>query len=417
MRIIGMDIHRVFAEAVVLDDGEIKRLGRIGMTRDHLEDFARTLLPADHVVVEATGNATAVAEIVAPHVARVAVANPLQVHLIAKAKVKTDAIDARVLAQLYAAGFLPEVWIPDAATLARRRQVTRRTQLVKQRVRLKSIVQSILHANLIPQCPFADLFGGKGRIWLRAQYLPDDEREAAERHVEEYDRLAEALKGVERDIARAALADPNVTRLMTIPGVDMVVAVGLMAAIGRVDRFARPDKLVAYIGLNPSVHQSGDGPAYHGRITKRGRSNARHLLVEAAWQTVRSPGPLHAFYERVRAKRGNHIAAVAVARKLAVIIWHLLTKEEDYSLVRPSLHARKIRDLELRAGHPPRRGQKGASYDYNIPQRRRDERNRAQQAEGAYRGMTAGWRQTGPRPKLTDATNEERQSKTPRRRA
>ena len=81
-------------------------------------------------------------------------ANPLQVHLISKAKIKTDAIDARVLAQLYAAGFLPEVWIPDAATLARRRQVTRRTQLIRQRVRLKSIVQSILHANLVPQCPF-----------------------------------------------------------------------------------------------------------------------------------------------------------------------------------------------------------------------------------------------------------------------
>jgi transposase len=409
MRIIGMDIHRVFAEAVVVEDGEIKRLGRIGMTRNHLEAFARTLLPTDHVVVEATGNATAVSEILVPHVARVAVANPLQVHLISKAKIKTDAIDARVLAQLYAAGFLPEVWIPDAATLARRRQVTRRTQLVRQRVRLKSIVQSILHANLVPQCPFTDLFGGKGRTWLRAQYLPDDEREAAERNVEEYDRLSEALKGVERDIARAALADPNVTQLMTIPGIDMIVAVGLMAAIGKIERFDSPDRLVAYIGLNPSVHQSGNGLAYHGRITKRGRSNARHLLVEAAWQTVRSPGPLHAFYERVRAKRGNHIAAVAVARKLAVIVWHLLTKSEDYSWVRPSLHAKKIRDLELRAGHPPRRGQKGASYDYNTPQRRRDERNRAQQVEGAYRRLTTGWRKKGPRSEPTGATNEERQ--------
>ncbi len=213
---------------------------------------------------------------------------------------------------------------------------------------------------MVPQCPFADLFGGKGRTWLRAQYLPDDEREAVDRHAEECDRLSEALKGVERDIARAALTDPNVKRLMTIPGVDMVVAVGLMAAIGRIDRFDSPDKLTAYIGLNPSVHQSGLGPAYHGRITKRGRSNARYLLVEAAWQTVRGPGPLHAFYERVRGKRGNHIAAVAVARKLAVIIWHLLTKGEDYSWVRPSLHAKKIRDLELRAGHPPRRGQNGS---------------------------------------------------------
>jgi len=83
----------------------------------------------------------------------------------------------------------------------------------------------------------------------------------------------------------------------------MVVAVGMMAAIGRIDRFAAPEKLVAYLGLNPSVRQSGDGRAHHGRITKRGSSRARHLLVEAAWQTVRSPGPMRAFYERVRARR------------------------------------------------------------------------------------------------------------------
>jgi transposase len=162
MRIIGLDIHRVFAEAVALDNGELRRLGRIGMTRNHLEAFARTLCLTDHVVVEATSNATAVTEILAPYVARVAVANPLQVHLIGKAKIKTDAIDARVLAKLYAAGFLPEVWIPDAATLARRRQVTRRTQLVRQRVRLKSIVQSILHANLIPDAHMRTCSAARG---------------------------------------------------------------------------------------------------------------------------------------------------------------------------------------------------------------------------------------------------------------
>jgi transposase len=90
--------------------------------------------------LESTGNTTSVVEILSPHAARVAVANPLQVHLIAKAKTKTDKIDAGVLAKLYGAGFLPEVWTPDEATLARRRQVARRTQLVKHRVRLKAFV-------------------------------------------------------------------------------------------------------------------------------------------------------------------------------------------------------------------------------------------------------------------------------------
>ena len=123
MRIIGRDIHRVFAEAVMLDGGKIIRLGRIGMTREHLESFARTLTHDDHVVVEATGNATAVSEVLAPHVGRVVIANPRQVHLIAKARIKTDVIDATVLARRYASNFLPEVWIPDQRTLALRRQV------------------------------------------------------------------------------------------------------------------------------------------------------------------------------------------------------------------------------------------------------------------------------------------------------
>jgi transposase len=78
---------------------------------------------------------------------------------------------------------------------------------------------------------------------------------------------------------------------------------------------------VSYLGLNPSVRQSGPGPAHHGRITKQGRGHARGMLVEEAWAAARAPGPLRAFFLRVSAKRGQHVAAVATARKLAVLIW------------------------------------------------------------------------------------------------
>ena len=304
MRVIGMDIHRVFAEVVALVDGKVIRLGRVDMRRDRLEAFARsTLTRDDHVVVEATGNAAAVVEVLAPHVGRVVIANPKQVRLIADAKVKTDRIDATVLARLHASGFLPEVWVPDERTQAIRRQVTRRTQLVRQRTRLKNVVQSILHAHLVPPCPHQDLFGGAGRAWLAAQWLPEDERTAVERHVRELDRLGEELRGIERDVARRALDDDVVKRLMTVPGIDMVVAVGLAAAIGDIGRFASPERLVAYLGLNPSVRRSGEGPAHHGRITKQGRGQARGMLVEAAWSAARSPGPLRAFFLRISARR------------------------------------------------------------------------------------------------------------------
>jgi transposase len=156
--------------------------------------LARRLTYDDHVVVEATGNATAVTEVIAPYVRRVVIANPRQVHLIARAKIKTDVIDATVLANLYASNFLPEVWIPDVTTRALRRQVARRNQIVRQRVRLKTITQSILNAHLLPRCPHADLFGSRGRSWLVRQSLPVDEREAVARYLREYDRLSEDLR-------------------------------------------------------------------------------------------------------------------------------------------------------------------------------------------------------------------------------
>ena len=287
MRIIGLDIHRAFAEAVAWDDGKLRRLGRVDMRRELLTAFAEQLSEDDVVVVEATGNAAAVAAVITPHVKKVVIANPKQVRVIAHAKIKTDTIDAGVLAQLYASGFLPEVWIPDEPTQALRRQVTRRNQIVRQRSRLKNIIQSILHGHLIPSCPHADLCGPKGRAWLVDQVVPEDERLAIERHLREFDRLGEDLTVIERDLARSALADEGVKRLMTIPGVDMVVALAMKAAIGEVTRFDEPQKLVSYLGLNPSVRQSGPGPAYHGRITKQGRGHARGMLVEAGHKPAR----------------------------------------------------------------------------------------------------------------------------------
>src|SRR5499433_1525030 len=231
MRIIGLDIHRAFAEAVAWIDGKLSRLGRVIMRREQLEEFAKQLSNSDIVIIEATGNAASVAAVIGPHVSRVVIANPKQVRLIAHAKIKTDKIDAGVLAQLYASGFLPEVWIADEPTQALRRQVTRRNQIVRQRSRLKNIIQSILHSHLIPSCPHADLCGASGRTWLFHQVLPEDERLAVERHLREFDRLGEDLKVIERGLARSALADEGVKRLMTIPGVDMIVALAIVAAI------------------------------------------------------------------------------------------------------------------------------------------------------------------------------------------
>jgi transposase len=392
-RVIGMDIHRTFAEVVFWEDGRLRLYGRVDMTRFGLEGFARRLTKDDEVVVEATGNAMAVVRVLSPYVARVIVANPLQVKAIAHAHIKTDKIDAGVLASLRAAGFLPEVWVPDAETERRRRLVARRNQVVRHRTRVKNEIHAILAAHLVPPCPHAELFNGPGRAWLAKQVLPDDERGAIERHLRELDRLGEDLKVLDRDIGVAVVDDPAVRRLLTIAGMNVTVAAGLVAAVGEISRFSSPQKLVSYFGLHPRVRQSGLGLAQHGRISKIGRAHARALLVEAAWAAAKAPGPLHAFFVRIRARRGHQVAAVATARKMAVLVWHLLTKETDYLWARPALVAHKVRALELQAGRPMKKGNKrGSAHAYNVKALREQEMAIAEQAERAYEQFVGQWR-------------------------
>ena len=118
---------------------------------------------------------------------------------------------------------------------------------------------------------------------------------------------------------------------------------------------------MSYLGLNPRVRQSGNQAASHGRITKQGRAHARGMLVEAAFTAARTPGPLRAFFERVRARRGVQIAIVATARKLVCLCWTMIERGEDYAFARPSLTEKKRRALELRAGLPSRQGRKGTA--------------------------------------------------------
>ena len=395
-RCIGLDVHREFAQVAIWQDGLVMQAGTFATTPEGVREFAAGLGPADEVALEATGNTWAIAAVLASRAGRVVVSNPAKTRAIAEARVKTDKVDAAILAGLLAADYLPSVWMPDAGTSALRRQVLRRAHIVRQRTRLKNQVHATLARNLVPRCPAADLFGIKGRAWLGAQDLPADEHAAVIALLRQLDFHAQELALIDADLARAALEQKDVRRLMTIPGVDATVALSIVAAVGDFTRFRTPDRLVSYLGLNPRVRQSGGQPASHGRITKAGRGHARGMLVEAAWSAAKAPGPLRAFYQRVRARRGMHIAVVATARKLAVLCWHLIIKGEDYAFALPSLIAHKQRKLELRAGAPPARGRKGHAASYSLAAVRAAERDLAAQGEAAYRTMVAAWQPARP---------------------
>jgi hypothetical protein len=182
---------------------------------------------------------------------------------------------------------------------------------------------------------------------------------------------------------------------MSVPGVNVQTAATFMASIGDVRRFSSPAKLVSYLGLDPRVHQSGNTPARHGRISKAGPSEARHMLGEVAWKVMMTPGPMRVFFERVRARRGPQIAATATARKLTVLFWHLLTNTQDYAFARPAMTRNKIRQLELAAGAPPQKGRHGI-VGGKSKKVFETERELSRQAEAAYRRLVNDWQSSRP---------------------
>jgi transposase len=346
MRTVALDVHKRFAEVAVHEAGGVRRLGRIETGR--LRAFAESLGPEDHVVLESTAMTWAIAELLAAHAGRVTVSNPMRTRAIASAKVKTDKIDARVLAQLGAADFLPAVWAPDEATRALRRRIAHRSSLVRQRTRLRNQVHAVLARNLIA-APFTDVFGRGGRRWLAEVPLPAHEREQVDSNLRLHDALDVEIELVERQLAEQALARADVRRLMTIPGVGAITALALVAVIGDATRFPGPRQLVGYLGLDPRVRQSGEKAARHGHISRAGQAHARGLLIEAAHTAIRTPGPLRAFHARLAARRGKQIALCATARKLAALAWHLLSKDEDYRYGAPTITQRKLRKLQRQA--------------------------------------------------------------------
>src|SRR6266536_17857 len=395
VRAFGLDVHRDFCEVAIAEGGEVRSAGRVATRVEALELFAGSLAVTDVVALEATTGADKIVSLLQAQGIRVVVANTRKLASISEAKAKTDRLDARTLARLLEAGLLDRAWTPDERTRTLRRLTNRRERIVRARTRAKNEAHGVLARNLCERPPVTDAFGKGGRRWLAGLELPADERLTLDGCLRQVDFLDGEIAALDAEIAKQALAWPEVLRLKSVPGVNVQTAAAFMAAVGEIGRFSSPRKLVSYLGLDPRVRQSGNTAARHGRISKAGASEPRHMLGEAVWKVMLTPGPLRAFFERIRARRGTQVAATATARKLAVLFWYLLARGEDYAFARPAMTRNKIRRLELLAGAPPQKGRKGiaggkskAVFDA--------ERELSRQAETAYRRLVSDWRSSSP---------------------
>jgi transposase len=349
-RFVGCDLHKQQITFCILNaKALVLQRGRIATTREAIQAFAQNeLRPTDEVAMEATTNTWAVVDLIEPHVARIVVSNPMTTKAIAAAKIKTDRIDARVLADLLRCRYLPEVWQPDLATRKLRRLVSHRAWVCGERTALKSRLHATLAMRLI-QVPEKDLFSPRGLAWLRGTPDFDEEtRSAVDSDLRLMDAVQAEQKAIDLTLAKLGYSEDRVKLLMTLPGVDVAVAMALLAAWGDVGRFADAAHAVGYLGLAPRTHQS-DRHCYHGPITKRGNSCARWMLVQAAQHLDGQPGPLGVFFRRLLKKKNRNVAVVAGARKLGLVAWHMLRNNESYRYAQPASTETKLSRLRVKA--------------------------------------------------------------------
>ena len=349
VRYIGLDVHKRVIECCILAaDGRVLQRERLALSRSYLEAFARKVLkPTDRVALEATTNTWAVTDVLRPHVAEVTVSNPLTTKAIASAKVKTDKVDAEVLAHLLRLDYLPQVWQPDQATRQLRALTARRASLVSDRTRIKNRLHAVLAQRLLAP-PKEKLFSAEGLAWLAELQLDEHGRTFIDSDLRLLADLERELADLDHVIARQAHHEARIKLLMTLPGVDVAVAAALVAAVGDSTRFREADQLASYLGLVPSTRQSADH-CYHGPITKAGRGHARWMLVQAAHHVAKHPGPLGVFFRRLAKKKNYNVAVVATARKLAMIAWHMLRSNEPYRYAQPKPTQMKLARLRVKA--------------------------------------------------------------------
>ena len=348
-RFVGVDLHKKIAVFHILShDGTTLETGQFAVDPEAIREFAaRRLRPADSLAVEVTSNTWAFVRLVRPYVAKIVVSNPVKTKAIAEANIKTDKVDARVIAQLLRCDYLPSVWVPTPDVEDNRAIAARRTAMVNQRTAVRNRIHSVLARGLVSP-PAGDLFSGKGLEWLANVELDPLDRALIDVDLHLLAALQREGDAVDSLIVHQSFADPDVQLLMTMPGIDYTTAHALKAALGDITRFPEPDKAASYLGLVPSVKQSAD-KCYNGPITKAGSSQARWLLIQAAQSVSRHPGPLGAFFRKLERRKNRNVAVTATARKMVTIAVHMLKNKEPYRYALPRATEDKLAGLRVRA--------------------------------------------------------------------
>lgn len=330
MEYCGIDLHQMETEICVVDeDASVIERSRIKTSRKSLtrrfDGQARM-----KVVMEAGGSSPWVSRLIEEMGHEVVVCAPRRVRLIAESTMKTDEIDAEVLARLVRMdeGFLGRVTHRSESAQLQRGLLTTRTALVKARSKWVHTARGIMRS-----------FGYRVPIVSTSLFhkrcaeveMPDELRAVVQPLLNQVEHVTTEIKNLEERLETIAKQDPVVQHLQKVPGVGLIVSLYFVFSIDDPDRFQHSRDVAAFFGLRPSFRASGDVQQY-GRITKEGDSEMRRLLIQAAHGVMnsRKPSSLQNWAVRLAARRGKKKALVALARKIAVLMHHLWVTGEVF---------------------------------------------------------------------------------------
>jgi transposase len=340
-RFIGLDIHKYYLIATAVDADLNQVFGPQRVQLEHLQAWIhKCLSPQDAIVLEMTTNTWQVYDELLPFVHSITVVHPPHVALITRAQVMTDKIAALTLAKLLAKGLLAGIWVPPEDVRQRRILIAQRSKMTRLSTQAKNRLHAVLHRHhLLP--PPGDLFSPDLRVWWLNLPIHPIERV---RTLSDLDTLAFARQQIlilDQAISSLAAADDRLPLLLQLPGVSLLTALTILAAIGDISRFPDAKHLVGYAGLGARIHDSGLS-SRSGRITKSGRKDLRSSLVEAAHTAANTHPHWQAELSRLEPRLGHNKAIVAIARKLLVAVWHILAHSSADKHADPERIARKF---------------------------------------------------------------------------
>lgn len=331
MNKVGIDHHKKYSIFVALNEGgDVIRSQKMPNHPELMGSFFKEIGPSD-VVLEASRNWGALYDLLEEmkNVHSIQLAHPQKVRVIAQAQIKTDRIDGHCLAQLLRLNWVPTSYIPGKETRLFREMIRQRLFLTRMRTRVKNRLHGLIDRLHLPQPPVKSLFGKRGIHYWRGLNLPGIDGEILREDLRLLEVLNQLIQEAEGTIDQAMAEDPRLQLLRTIPGVGAILSAVIALEIDQIERFARPEKLAAYAGLVPTTHASG-GKVFHGRLLPMCNKWLRWALVEAAWCSIQDSPYCRAFFQDRTRQKGKKTAVVALARRLAEIIWHVWTERRPY---------------------------------------------------------------------------------------